>query len=80
MTNKFSGPKLQGMEIRTIDELGAAFGSKSELARFVGVTRSAVSQWETLPSRYHRLMMEHARRKRWSLADSLFEAEERNAE
>ena len=61
------------MEIKSIKDLVKALGGRAKAAAFFEVTGSAVSQWRRLPDRYHRQVMLYAARRRWKLADELFD-------
>jgi len=60
------------MEIETLDQLAKAFGRKKDAAAWFGVTPSAFSQWRYVPARHHRRLLEHAKRRKWNLADDVF--------
>ena len=62
--------------IETVNELATALGGTSKMAALLNVTPQAVSKMKRkgyVPPRHVLRVQELAKRKRWKLADALFE-------
>lgn len=69
-------PQIHSMMIENIDDLIDALGGTTKAAKFLDVTKSAVSHMKRsgrLPYRHVIKVQRHAQRKRWKLADTVFE-------
>jgi len=53
-----------------LEHLTRVFGSQAEVARIVGLDRSSVHRWSSVPARHHRALLEEARRRRIALRQS----------
>lgn len=42
-----------------IDKVSEIYGSKAKLARSLGITKGAVSQWDVIPTKYIASIAEH---------------------
>ena len=50
-----------------VEHLSRAFGSQAEVARVLGLERSSVNRWTSVPARHHRALLEEAKRRRIQL-------------
>lgn len=70
-------------DIRTIGDLIEAFGGPAELAKLIGISDSAVCNWETrdfIPPSWHLRLLCELRRREKTVDPAVFEATEEQFE
>jgi DNA invertase Pin-like site-specific DNA recombinase len=51
-----------------VSRLAKAFGSQAEVARLLGIDKSTVTRWANVPAKYHRRLLDEAKRRKVALS------------